>query len=138
MLCVDSPPVRSMTFSGFFVASHPSNWSPQLHCSHLRSLFVVVDTRVLAQRALATWRLLFLRVLWQNSHIRQSRKSNELIKGKLSMISLCLACLPSLLHWSVPCSCLLPPCAKMINGGTAMRSISWGRLEAERWSVLLY
>lgn len=32
----------------------------------------------------------------------------------------------------------LAPCARMINGGTTMRSISWGRLEAERWSVFLY
>lgn len=30
------------------------------------------------------------------------------------------------------------PRAKMINGGSTMRSISWGPLEAERWSVLLY
>jgi len=30
------------------------------------------------------------------------------------------------------------PCARMINGGTTMRSISWGRLKAERWSVFLY
>lgn len=32
----------------------------------------------------------------------------------------------------------LAPCARMINGRTTMRSISWGRLEAERWSVFLY
>lgn len=39
---------------------------------------------------------------------------------------------------SMQWSSLLPPCARMINGGTTMRSISWGRLEAERWSVFLY
>lgn len=54
----------------------------------------------------------------------ESRKSNELIKGELSMISFYLACLPSLAHQSLQVQLPPAPCAKMINGGTTTRSIS--------------
>lgn len=62
---------------------------------------------------------------WKTSGISQTRQCNELIKEELSMISSHLTLPPPALCMELP----LAPRARMMNGGSTTRSISWVTLE---------
>lgn len=97
---------------------HPGNSSPS-------PKFAILGTHGLNDHKLGKPNLLFLLLHQKSSDTSQSRQSNELIKEELSMIS------PHLLFPPPPCTVELPlaPRARMMNGGSTRRSISWVSLE---------
>lgn len=100
------------------VVLHPGS------CSHALK-FAVLGTHGLNGHKLGKASILFLLLHQKSSDTSQSRQSNEFIKEELSMISSHLVFPPP------PCAVELPlaPRARMMNGGSTPRSMSWVSLE---------